>query len=82
MINNADYSKDNLFRMIRVLSKLKRGLKIVHINAQSLKNKIDEFRYIFESSGVDVIAVSETWFLPVLANRLFSLNGYCLFVQI
>lgn len=79
MINSVDNSKDNLFRMVRVLSKMKRGVNVVHINAQSLKNKIDEFRYIFESSDVDVIAVSETWFLPELANGLFSLNGYRLF---
>lgn len=62
--------------MIRVLGKIKSGLNIVQINAQSLKNKIDEFRYIFVNSNVDIIAVSETWFLPVFEDNMFSLDGY------
>lgn len=62
--------------MIRVISKLKTGLKIIHINAQSLNNKMDEFRYIFISSGLDIICVSETWFHSAVNNSAYNLPGY------
>lgn len=79
-IYNSTYnSKDNLHSMIRVLTKQKIGLKIAHINAQSIKNKIDEFRHIFSNSGADIVCVSETWFRPELQDLLFSLNGFKLF---
>lgn len=65
--------------MIRVLSKQKSGLKVAHINAQSLNNKFDEFKYIFSTSGVDLICVSETWFHYEIQDGIFSLPGYRLF---
>ena len=55
------------------------GLQICHINAQSLVYKMDEFKKIFEKSGVDVICVSETWFRPVMPDGLFKANEYTLF---
>lgn len=72
-------SKGDTFNMIRILSKQKHGLKICHINAQSLPRKIDEFRYLFESSDVDVICVSETWFSDWHNNEVVYVNGYNLF---
>ena len=59
---NSFYSRDCAYNMIRVLAKQRAGLNIVHINAQSLNNKIAEFRYLFASAGIDIICVSETWF--------------------
>lgn len=77
--NSRDISKDNLVNMIRILAGQKKGLNIVHVNAQSLNNKMDEFRYTFAKSNVDVICVSETWFQPELEDSLFALNSYQLF---
>lgn len=77
--NSRDISKDNMHTMIRILSKQKNGLSIVHINAQSLKNKMEEFRYTFENSNIDVICVSETWFQPELQDSIFAVNGYQLY---
>lgn len=65
--------------MIRVLARRKSGLKIVHINAQSLNNKMDEFRYNFSLSGVDIICVSETWFHPNIQDSIYDVPGYNLF---
>lgn len=65
--------------MVRVLAAQRKGINVVHINAQSLKNKIDQFRYIFTNSNVDVICVSETCFHPAFQNSLFDLNDYHLF---
>ena len=40
---------------------------------------MDEFRYIFENSDIEVICVSETWFCPEMFDSIFKLNGYQLF---
>lgn len=65
--------------MVKILAKQKQGFQFCHINAQSLKPKIDEFRLIFESSNMDVICVSETWLNESIPNGLISLHGYKVF---
>ncbi|XP_055906590.1 uncharacterized protein LOC129941858 [Eupeodes corollae] len=65
--------------MVRVLSKQKCGLRICHINAQSLLPKIDEFRDIFTDSDVDVICVTETWLRDELNDDICCLEGYRVF---
>lgn len=72
-------SKDCLNTMLRILSKQAIGLKIIHLNAQSLYRKLDEFRYIFEDSNIDILCVSETWFTPYHSNDLTKVRGYQLF---
>lgn len=50
--------------LTRISEKFSKSVKIVHINAQSL-NDVDhfsEFNYLFVNSGIEIIAVSETWF--------------------
>lgn len=69
-------SRDNVANMVRVLANQRKGIKICHINAQSLRKKIDEFRLIFENSCVDLICVSETWFDSEITDLSVSLNGY------
>lgn len=75
-LNNSSSSNYGAQNIIRILSKQKAGLNICHINAQSLKNKIDEFRNIFEQSGVDIICVSETWFNASITDNIISIYGY------
>lgn len=79
--NNNSYlrSKESTFNVLRVLAKQRNGLKICHINAQSLKNKTDEFKYVFENSGLDVICVSETWFTDSTSDALVTPYGYDIF---
>ena len=72
---NSEFNS-NARTVIRLLSRNKSGLKICHLNVQSLVKKIDEFRYIFEKSEVDVICISETWFRSDMADSLFKVNGY------
>lgn len=69
-------SNDTTMNMVKVLCRQKRGLKICHINAQSLNNKTDEFRFVFETSGVDVICVSETWLVSSTPDSLICPSGY------
>lgn len=79
MTNIRHCSNDGLYRMVRVLSKQKHGISIVHINAQSLNNKMDELRNIFTSSSIDIVCVSETWFHPELNDFVYNLSDYNLF---
>lgn len=83
MLNNQIFnnvaSRGVLMNMVKVLAKQRKGLHVVHINAQSLKNKIDEFRTTFGNSGVDIICVSETWFTASLSDGLVSLAGYTIY---
>lgn len=72
-------SKDTTMNMVRILAKYKKGLKVVHINAQSLNNKVDEFKLIFENSDIDVICVSETWLIPSTPDCLICPIGYKVF---
>lgn len=72
-------SKISTHSMIRILNKQRKGLKVCHINAQSLRCKIDEFRYIFENSDTDVICISETWFNSSILDIHANLEGYDFF---
>lgn len=51
-------------------------LKIVHINAQSLRDTAHQSEFIdtFSECGIDIIVVSETWFRN--NEQIFLLPGY------
>ena len=68
--------RESTFNLVRILCKQRQGIRVCHINAQSLIKKIDEFRYIFEGSDIDVVCVSETWFYNELPDSFVSINGY------
>ena len=72
-------STSNTRTMLRLLCNKKKGLQICHLNAQSLVNKMDEFRYIVEASCIDIVCVSETWFSDNMHDKLFNVNGYKVF---
>lgn len=72
-------SKGTTINMVKILAKQKNGLSMCHINAQSLNNKLDEFRSVFENSTVDIICVSETWLNKFTPDSVIRLNGYKVF---
>ena len=76
---NKNNSKDRTFNMVRILAKQKKGLNVIHINAQSLVNKMDECRYLFENSNVHVICVSESWLDKNMPDKMFEIAGYNIF---
>ena len=63
---------------VQLSSSFKNELKIVHMNAQSLNDSkhFSEFCHIFVESGIDIIAVSETFYN---ANSKVKLPGYKVF---
>ena len=75
MTNNIMSSIDNMYALIRVLTKQRNGLKICHLYAQSMFIKIDEFRFILENANVDIICISESW-LTNRTENFVDLNGY------
>lgn len=82
MSNIIDFdvgSRSGTYNMIRVLTKYKNGFNVCHINAQSLHNKIDELRLLFENSNMDAICISETWLKKDIGDSLYAINGYMLF---
>lgn len=40
---------------------------------------MDEFRFLFENSLVDVVCVSETWFSTLINNKQINVDGYKVF---
>jgi len=72
MEENLNNSTANSHALLCILAKQIPGLKISHINAQSLPKKIEEFRYMFVSSEIDVIWLTETWFVQSLCDVLIS----------
>ena len=61
MVRNCDSLRDYVSD---ISTKHKKLFKVAHINAESIHNdiKFSEFTDIFSNSGIDVIAVSETFF--------------------
>ena len=72
-------SRDMTMSMVRILAKYRTGLTITHINAQSLNSKLDEFRLVFENSGVDIVCVSETWLSNSTPDGIIAPEGYQIF---
>ena len=50
------------------------NLSILHINAQSLRNKIDELELESEEAGI--IAISETWLEPSIKNEDLQIPSF------
>lgn len=57
------------------------GLRIAHVNAQSLVGNFSEFYNEFNGSEFDIICVSETWLKGHVSDGLVDLPGYGLIRQ-
>ena len=53
-----------------------KGLKIIHLNIRSLKNKIDLLRPWVEQHKPMVITLSETWLTDKISNNEIKLTNY------
>lgn len=54
------------------------GLRICHVNCQSLLAHWDEFQLYFVRAGYNVICMSETWLRPEITDAMIALPGYTL----
>ena len=46
------------------------------INAQSLKEKMDEFKGVTDREKTHIISVTETWGKEWMGDAIFSVNDY------
>lgn len=73
-----------------------KGLKLIHINTQCLRNKILELEVICESEDLDIICINEHWcnveelplYIPVnydlgsaYCRNIFKNGGSCILVK-
>ena len=78
-LNNL-ISQDNVKTVLNIISNHHNGFQICHLNARSLSStKIDYLNYILPQKGVDVLAISETWFKKEVDDRFYELKNYKLF---
>ena len=51
-------------------------MRVMYMNSQSTMNKLNELRAIVEMRKPDIIAITETWTNPGIANAILAINGY------
>ena len=49
------------------------------INAQSLKNKMNEFRVLVEKNKPQIISITESWGEEWISDGIFALKGYTMY---
>lgn len=57
-------------------SNKKRCLKIAHINVENLTVHRESFVSLFQDSGFDIIAITETFLKPEILSLVYNLSGY------
>ena len=62
-----------------VLNLPKKGLRIAHINVNSLRNKVDELSSLITSETISVLAVSETHLDNSITDTGVGISGYNIF---
>ena len=61
---------------INLRCKLQKGLKIVHLNIQSMINKIDHIELLLHDNQIHILCLTETWLDDNIDNSDISINGY------
>ena len=55
---------------------LGRGLKIAHINIQSIRFKTDHLHIFLHSNNIDILCVTETWLSADIDDNEIVIDGY------
>ena len=56
--------------------KLRRGLKVAHLNVNRLYNKTDSIRELLADTSLDILGLSETWLTADILDNEISIQGY------
>ncbi|CAB4023767.1 Hypothetical predicted protein, partial [Paramuricea clavata] len=56
--------------------RLRRGLKIAHLNVNRLICKFDEIKKLIEKHSFDFLALSETWLTSSISDDELNISGY------
>ena len=66
-------------RFIDLKCQLGRGLKIAHINIQSLRFKTDYLHIFIHSNNTDVLCITESWLTHDIDDNEIKIEGYNLY---
>lgn len=58
-----------------------RGFKIGHLNIRSVRNKMDDFRFLLERNRFDILTISESWLNNPIQDCRVSIPGYTVLRQ-
>ena len=72
VLNSSDTMKSSLLGSSK-------GIKFMHINAQSLLPKMDEFVQFITRYNFDIISVNETWLNASISDGEVSIDGFDMF---
>ena len=56
-----------------------KGIHIVHLNLQSLRNKLDQLNLYLNNSPINVLTFSESWLSSSIPDNMLDINGYTLY---
>ena len=56
-----------------------RFMKVMTINAQSLNNKLNEFKLLVNDKKPDIISITESWAKENTTDGIFALQGYTMY---
>ena len=57
--------------------KIRKGLKIAHLNIQGLIHKVDEVNLLLNDNDIDVFCINETWLSNDNDDSEIEIDGYC-----
>ena len=63
-------------KLIDYTFSLSKGLKIAHLNIQSLRNKIDHLNILLHDNNIDILCITETWLTNEIYDSEISIPGY------
>ena len=55
---------------------LGKGLKIAHLNIQSLRNKVDHLNMLLHNSNIDCLCLTETWLTEDIDDTTLKIDDY------
>ncbi len=75
--SNKTGKDDHISKSLK--TKKTKGVVFAHLNVRSIRNKMDDVKYIAENENVDVFTISETWLSSNICDNELSIPGYHLF---
>ena len=61
---------------LKFLDMPRKGLKIMHLNVQSLGNKLDQTKLILQINNIDILVLTETWSNNSWPDSLVAIPEY------
>lgn len=61
---------------LKFLDMPRKGLKIMHLNVQSLGNKLDQTKLSLQINNIDILVLTETWLNNSWPDSLVAIPGY------